>query len=186
VVTALNPAAEPDDAFAAAVRALDSLRGRGAAVVDPAAMAFAASLARRGAGQDAAVRNWLAPRLAQATAELSAGVDPSPAMTGAAVPSVLPLASLRRALASDANDELKSVRRLRPALARWRVEREIAHAQAGGPENPGPLNSEHLLLRALQHLQTDAPGYLDAFVTQMDTLLWLDEAKGAGRKARSR
>ena len=69
-------------------------------------------------------------------------------------------------------------------------------AQARGPDNPGPLNSEHLLLRALQQMQAAAPDYLGAFVSQVETLLWLDEARGgvapdeplnrAGRRLSSR
>ena len=185
--SAPNPSAEADDAFGSAVQALGRLPAQSAAVADPAALAYALALARRGALQDAAVQRWLAPRLAQATAALVARAGSTPCE--GAIPSVPETAAgawapLHQALAADANGDLKSVRRLRPALARWRVEREIAHAQAGGPENPGPLNSEHLMLRALQHMQAAAPGYLDAFVTQMETLWWLDNASGGGQKPR--
>jgi hypothetical protein len=172
------PAADGDDAFGAAAVALQSLRARGAAAVDPVGLAHAQALARRGARQDAAVRRCLAPRLAQATATLAARLDAAPPIDAVAPPSSPPLRSLLQALGSDEAGELKSVQRLRPALARWRVERQITRALARAPDNPGPLNSEHLLLRTLQQLQATAPAMLGAFVTQVETLLWLDEARG--------
>jgi hypothetical protein len=171
------------DAFDAAAQALDSLRACGAAAVDPAALAHADALARRGERQDTAVRQWLAPRLAQAVADLARRVDTEAPADPEKASREDPLSALRLALGADAADELKSVRRFRPALARWRVERQIARAQARGPDNPGPLNSEHLLLRALQQMQAVAPAYLGAFITQVETLLWLDEARGGAAPA---
>ena len=174
-----NPRAETADPFSAAARALVGLRARGAGAVDPAGLAYAEALARRAALQDQAVRHWLAPRLKQAIAELGARVDTAAPAARAAPSSAPPaLVSLRQTLGADAADELKSVQGLRPALARWRVERQIARAQARGPNNPGPLNSEHLLLRALQQMQAAAPACLGAFITQVETLLWLEEARG--------
>jgi hypothetical protein len=164
--------------FAAVVQALEALRARGAASADPVQWAFADALARRGAAQDDAVRRALAPRLAQAAATLAARLDAgaSPARDATSRPPAWAL--LRPALGADTTGELKSVRQFRPALARWRVERQISRALARGPDNPGPLNSEHLLLRALQQMQAAAPAMLGAFVTQVETLLWLDEARG--------
>jgi hypothetical protein len=173
-----TPPADGAPAFADAVRALDALRARGGAAADPVGWALAEALARRGAGQDAAVRRELAPRLARAAAAVAARLDAGAACAPVAPPAVPAWALLRPALGADPADELKSVRRFRPALARWRVERQISRALARGPDNPGPLNSEHLLLRALQQLQAAAPAMLGAFVTQIETLLWLDGARG--------
>jgi hypothetical protein len=189
------PPADAERTFSGAAQTLQALRARGAARLDPVGLALAEALLRRGARQDDAVRRWLAPRLDRAIADVAARVDA--AGQEAAAPAPAPaLLVLRQALGADAADELKSVRRFRPALARWRVERQIARAQARGPDNPGPLNSEHLLLRALQQMQAAAPDYLGAFVTQVETLLWLDEARGgvatdeplnrAGRRLASR
>ena len=191
------PPADADRTFDRAAQTLQALRARGAARLDPAGLALAEALVRRGSRQDDAVRRWLAPRLGRAIADLAGRVDAAGQEAAAPPPAPAPaLLVLRQALGADAADELKSVRRFRPALARWRVERQIARAQARGPDNPGPLNSEHLLLRALQQMQAAAPDYLGAFVTQVETLLWLDEARGgvapdeplnrAGRRLSSR
>ena len=51
--SAPNPSAEADDAFGSAVQALGRLPAQAAAVADPAALAYAFALARRGALQDA-------------------------------------------------------------------------------------------------------------------------------------
>lgn len=173
-----NRPADGDAPFAAAVQTLEALHARGAASADPVQWAFANALARRGAEQDEAVRLALAPRLAQAAAALAARLDAGAMPARTARPGAPAWALLRPALGADTTGELKSVRQLRPALARWRVERQISRALARGPDNPGPLNSEHLLLRALQQMQAAAPAMLGAFVTQVETLLWLDEARG--------
>ncbi len=167
--------------FAAATARLEawlSARRPGAAV-DPAALALAQALRRRGAAQDAAVQAALAPRLDAAVDALdrapAGAVPPPPDRPPSALQPLLAQLAARGA----GGGELPAVARLRPALARWRVAQQLARAQARRPENPGPLNGEHLLLRALQQLQQHAPALLGAFVTQAETLLWLDGARGA-------
>jgi hypothetical protein len=44
----------------------------------------------------------------------------------------------------------------------------------------GPLNSSHLVNLALQAMRDLSPAYLDAFMLHVDTLLWLEQASGAG------
>lgn len=164
----------------AAAQALAALRDHGAANVDPVTLARLDATVRRGRQQDAAVQQWLAVRLADALAALQAQVAQHRADTSSdqeAKPAAWrALAPLRTPPAA----ELRSAQRLRPTLARVRVQRQIARAQARQPDNPGPLNSEHLLVRALQQMQTLAPAYLGPFITQVEALLWLDSARGAG------
>lgn len=72
--------------------------------------------------------------------------------------------------------ELKSLQRDRAAWARLSVDQELQRALAQVPDNPGPLNSRLLVLRSLRLMQTISPDYLARFVSQLETLVWLDQA----------
>lgn len=167
----------PPGPLAPAAEALATLRAAGAASVDPVTLARLEATVRRGQQQDAAVQHWLAARLATPLAALQASVG-TPASTRSAGSSPAP--SPLHALGQTLEGELRTAQRLRPTLARLRVQQQIVRAQARQPDNPGPLNSEHLLVRALQQMQALAPAYLGPFITQVETLLWLDTARGAG------
>ncbi|WP_418320688.1 DUF2894 domain-containing protein [Piscinibacter sakaiensis] len=75
-----------------------------------------------------------------------------------------------------ATPELKALRESRDTWARLRIDRQMAQSQASVPANPGPLNSQLLVLRALQTMQEISPAYLKAFFRQLDALFWLDQA----------
>ncbi len=72
--------------------------------------------------------------------------------------------------------ELKAVRQARSTWTRLRVDRQLASSLAKLPDNPGPLNSHRLVLRCLQRLQAIAPHYLPQLLSQLDTLVWLEQA----------
>lgn len=76
--------------------------------------------------------------------------------------------------------ELKAVQQFRSTWARLSVDRQLARSRAHVPDNPGPLNSHLLVLRALQEMQAVSPAYLGHFMAYADALLWLDQATGAG------
>ena len=76
--------------------------------------------------------------------------------------------------------ELKAVQQFRSTWARLSVDRQLARSQAQVPDNPGPLNSHLLVLRALQEMQAVSPACLGHFMAYADALLWLDQATGAG------
>lgn len=77
---------------------------------------------------------------------------------------------------SDAvSSEMKSVRRFSEVWSRIAAETQVKQAVGRGPENAGPLNSHMLMLRSLtlmKHLSSD---YLRRFLSEMDTLLWLEQ-----------
>lgn len=56
------------------------------------------------------------------------------------------------------------------------TERQIRQSVASVPEGAGPLNSQRLVLRALQAMQQLSPAYLNRYMAYAETLLWLDEA----------
>lgn len=70
--------------------------------------------------------------------------------------------------------ELKALSRFRRTWTRLRTDLQLAQSLASAPDNPGPLNSHGLALRALQQMRALSPGYLARFMAHIDTLLWLE------------
>lgn len=62
----------------------------------------------------------------------------------------------------------------RDTWARVRVDRQLRDAQAGVPENAGPLNTNHLVHRSLSLMRDVSPGYLEQFLSYVDALSWLE------------
>lgn len=88
--------------------------------------------------------------------------------------------------------ELRTVQRDRDTWARLRLDEQLARSQQQAPDNPGPLNSHLLALRALRAMHELSPAYLSRFAAQVEALMWLDGAKvrppaaAAGPKAGGR
>jgi hypothetical protein len=66
--------------------------------------------------------------------------------------------------------------RFREAWSRIAAEDQVAEAVERGPTNAGPLNSHMLVLRTLSLLRDLSPDYLRRFLSQMETLQWLEQA----------
>ncbi len=213
--TAPGTAEPPSHAEAALLAALASLRDAGAGQRDPVRFRYAEALARRMPAAPAAVRRLLHGRLQQAVADCAAAVGaPQPAADrhdGAAAGEprarqapAAPLGELNRYIravtgsaassaadgvpagAGDGAPELKSARRFREAWSRISAEDAVERAVGRGPENAGPLNSHMLVLRTLTLARALSPDYLRRFLSQADTLLWLDGARATLQQPRRR
>lgn len=176
---------------------LEKLRAAGVDRNKPLTLARIDALARRAATQPATVRDILFARIAAlldsaaqppadaerqtvATAgpgplaELlahiaghDAGVAPRPAPGNAASAPGRPRAPAR---------ELKSVAYFRQTWSRLSTEQQLTQTLAQAPANAGPMNSQHLVLRALETMRDISPDYLQAFMSYVDTLIWLEHA----------
>ncbi len=80
---------------------------------------------------------------------------------------------------ADAHRELPSVTRFRETWSRIAAEDQVTQAVERGPANAGPLNSHMLVLRTLALLRDLSPDYLRRFLSQMETLQWLEQASQA-------
>jgi hypothetical protein len=80
----------------------------------------------------------------------------------------------------DAPAELKALRYFRATWSKLIVERQVSQSLAKLPANAGPLNSQRLVLRALEQLREVSPAYLERWMSYVDALLWLDQAGGGG------
>lgn len=97
--------------------------------------------------------------------------------TGAALPPAT-------ALAQD-NGEMRSLRRFRQVWTKVAAQDKVQRALQREPRNAGPLNSHMLVLRTIELMRDLSPDYLARFVTQLDTLLWLEQASPRARKPRA-
>lgn len=73
---------------------------------------------------------------------------------------------------------LRAVSAFQDTWSRLRAEQRLRQALAVVPAQAGPLNSSHVVHRALQALHELSPAYLDAFIVYIDTMLALDDASG--------
>jgi hypothetical protein len=93
-----------------------------------------------------------------------------------------PLASLLAAFPDPTPDgDLRAARRFRATWSRLSVARQLARARAHAPRNAGPLNAEHLVMRALDAMQALSPDYLQQFLSGVEALFWLDRAGAAAK-----
>ena len=77
---------------------------------------------------------------------------------------------------TETRTEMASVHRFREAWSRIAAEDQVIEAVERGPANAGPLNSHMLVLRTLSLLRGLSPDYLRRFVSQVETLQWLEQA----------
>ena len=181
---------------------LEALRTEGLQRHNPARFHYLEVLAQRQPDQSAAVRQVLAQRLEQAVATYACearSAATAAAARGAGTPPVTaepsPLARLNRELNARASPEphaattdalhasagahlpdMKSVRQFSEVWSKISAEQQVVQALHRGPENAGPLNSHKLVLRSLSLMRALSPDYLRRFMSQMDALLWLDQA----------
>jgi hypothetical protein len=85
--------------------------------------------------------------------------------------------------------ESTSARQFRELLEKHGSDKRVKRAISEGPEAPGPLNPQALVIRSLATLRELSPDYLNRFVAYADTLLWLEQAgeksKPAGNKGKT-
>ena len=114
-------------------------------------------------------------------AQLAPPASPVAAAASATTPGAAVAPSAGRAQptpAAVAPVELKSVRHFRQAWKRLNAEQRLAQSRAALPQNAGPLNSQHLVHKALQQMRQLSPAYFERFVAQVDGLMWLEQALG--------
>jgi hypothetical protein len=92
-----------------------------------------------------------------------------------------PLTDLLAHITQHANEQpeatqLRSIARFQDTWARLSTEQQLTQTLAQAPENAGPMNSQHLVLRSLQRMHDIAPDYLQSFMSYIDTLIWLESA----------
>lgn len=116
-------------------------------------------------------------------AELQTRASDSGALPGAGAETFSGVLDAYAGLA-DKGPEPGSLCHFRHASLRLRDEARLCEALADLPENPGPLNSQLLVHRALERMNALSPAYLGAFLAWADALVCLDAAQSGATSSR--
>ncbi|WP_281081683.1 DUF2894 domain-containing protein [Variovorax paradoxus] len=187
-------------------------RARGAERFDPVRLHFIETLAKRTAVQGGEARRLLDERLRQLLGAYGEDFEKAMPEAVAAAAQPLPRGALAELVehiarqsplpeeapapssgavpirASAANSaaapaELKTMRYFRGTWSRLSADRRLTQSLAKMPENAGPLNSHHLVHRALILMRDLSPEYLNRFMTYVDTLLWVEQLQASQASA---
>jgi hypothetical protein len=174
--------------------ALAALRERGRDRADPVRFRFIEAMARRADAHGGDARRMLDERIAQLLAAYGDALTDRPEAASApqqASPVRGALAELAEHIAQHApapaaglpsggtTPELKAVAYYRSTWSKLSAERRLTQSLAKVPDNAGPLNSHHLVHRALILMRDLSPEYLNRFMSYVDALLWIDQANGS-------
>ncbi|WP_373376202.1 DUF2894 domain-containing protein [Cupriavidus nantongensis] len=197
------------DAAAGARAQLDAWQASGADRADPVRFRLMQALAARAAGHGGAARHLLEARLQELVAAYAAIVPgnadkagdtaceppPTPAVSalGALVHDLS--ARARPTIAAASNDarprppapaqavDTPLVDTLadyfRETWARVSVEQQFRQSLERVPENAGPLNTDHLVHRALSLMRETSPEYLRHFLSYVEGMAWLEQSSAA-------
>jgi hypothetical protein len=187
---------------------LAALQNSGVDRIEPVRFAYLTALARRAENQPASVRRLLSEKITRQAEELarqpSVSKDtestdltaknpltdllayiaehtvalPTPRLVSAAI-DAKPHAKSENFLPSAT--DLKSVAYFRSTWSKLLTDQQLTQTLAKAPENAGPMNSQHLVLRALQLMRERSPDYLQGFMAYIDTLVWLEKTSSSRR-----
>ncbi len=76
---------------------------------------------------------------------------------------------------SKLTEELPEVDYFQKTWSRLSTGLRLQQSQRHVPDNAGPLNSSHLIHRSLLLMQERSPGYLQHFLSYIDTLSWMEQ-----------
>lgn len=177
--------------------ALERLRHAGVDVAQPLRFGLVAAMARRAARYEDEARERIDARIRALMAEL----EPT-AVAAVAAPQAVDvqdggLGALTARLAAQAAargeaplpsppgaglaamPEPRVLAHVRRVWAGLSAERRLTQSVDALPENPGPLNSQHLLHRSLTLMREVAPGCLHRFMARVDALAALEQMQTA-------
>lgn len=179
---------------------IDALRQRGADRLDPVRFRFLEAMARRAVAHEGEARRLLDERLTHLLAVYDADLakastakqrTPTATHVTGGLTELLAHVAERTGVAEGSAtagaSDLKSLRYFRSTWSRLSADRRLNQSQAKVPENAGPLNSQHLVHRAITLMRDASPDYLNRLMAYVDTLSWIDQANaGAPSPAAAR
>lgn len=180
------------DSASTVTETIDAWRQRGADRLDPVRFRFLEAMARRAVAHEGEARRLLDERLTHLlavyeadlakTAEAKRRTPPAtPAASGLAelLAHVVERTGIAEGSATAGTSDLKSLRYFRSTWSRLSADRRLNQSQAKVPENAGPLNSQHLVHRAITLMRDASPDYLNRLMSYIDTLSWIDQANAS-------
>lgn len=176
---------------------LDAWREQGSDRLDPVRFHFIEALDRRAAAHSGEARRLLDDRLSELIEAYAADLESAASKARDAAAVVSPREPAQSALAglSDyrashapagshaAYPELELLEYFRQVWSRARTQKQLRQSLEQVPGNAGPLNSSSLVHRSLSLMRELSPGYLQQFLSYVDTLSWMEQITGGGASA---
>ncbi|MBO9356279.1 DUF2894 domain-containing protein [Bordetella petrii] len=179
---------------------LDAWRECGADRIDPLRFQLIAALAGRAARHEGEARRLLDARLAVLAEQYETQAARAAATAGAPAPgpaapdglaALLDYIEAGAAPHAPADADVRARRRgqypeldlldyFQATWARLSTDRQLRQSQEQVHENAGPLNSNHLVHRALSLMRDQSPGYLHQFLSYLDALSWVEQLSNNG------
>jgi len=184
---------------------LDAWRRQNADRLSPWRFHFIEVLERRAAGHDGATRQLLDKRLTKLVEAYAADLDNAASRAGDADGVSAPSAPARGALGELLDDianyaatrvddlatvdaptgnaalpTLEALGEFRNIWSEVRIESQIRQSLEQVPADAGPLNSGSLVHRSLTLMHELSPGYLQHFLSYIDTLSWMEKMSDGG------
>lgn len=180
------------DSASTVTETIDAWRARGADRLDPVRLRFIEALAQRATAHEGEARRLLDERLTHLLAVYEADLAKTAEAKKKTPPATPPASGLAELLAHVAErtgaaegnapsgaSDLKSLRYFRSTWSRLSADRRLNQSQAKVPENAGPLNSQHLVHRAITLMRDASPDYLNRLMSYIDTLSWIEQANAS-------
>ena len=173
---------------------LGALLERGGANFDPVTWHYLQSLSQRMQAHSGETQALLRQKLGRALDEFEARLTSTQALRPGILPGDLasPPPSVLGQWLQDMQARSQRHRagartaQLAQRLGRMALQKKVRQAIAQAPRNAGPLNSHHLVLRALALMQAISPAYVQHLLVQIQTLQVLQQATpGRSGEARS-
>jgi hypothetical protein len=177
------------DSVSSARAILDGWREQQAHRVDPIRFHFMEAMERRAASLDGEVRRVLDDRLTKLLEDYAgdieraaSGVDSSTAAQAAASETLGGLIDHIAACSGTAPafPELPALGEFRSIWSRIHSESQLRRALDHLPANAGPLNSSALVHRSITLMRELSPGYLQQFLSYVETLSWVEQMNDFG------
>ena len=193
------------DSAARIRKILDAWRQQNADRLSPWRFHFIEALERRAAGYDGATRQLLDKRLTKLVEAYTADLDNASSRAGDADGVPAPSAPARGALGKLLDDianraatrvddlattdaapgtaalpTLEALDEFRNIWSEVRIESQIRQSLEQVPADAGPLNSGSLVHRSLSLMHELSPGYLQHFLSYIDTLSWMEQISDGG------
>ena len=184
---------------------LDAWRQQNADRLSPWRFHFIEALERRAAGYDGATRQLLDKRLTKLVEAYTADLDNASSRAGDADGVPAPSAPARGALGKLLDDianraatrvddlattnaapgtaalpTLEALDEFRNIWSEVRIESQIRQSLEQVPADAGPLNSGSLVHRSLTLMHELSQGYLQHFLSYIDTLSWMEQMSDGG------
>lgn len=185
---------------------LDAWRERGADRLDPVRFHFIAALSRRADSHGGEARRILDDKLSSLIEAYANDLESVACKAGNAaspgepargtlgglieyIASQAPAHSPGSAPAIDAAPrrsaypDLPMLDYFRATWSKVSADRQLRQSLEQVPDNAGPLNSNRLVHRSLALMRELSPGYLQQFLSYVDTLSWMEQMNSSGAQA---